>query len=107
MLCQKCGENQANVFYKQMINGDYKEMALCGSCANELQSPLKIFGNNKSNINVQKVCNLCGSTIRDIAQSGKAGCSRCYDTFRDELSNTIARIHGKVNHVGRSPKGGN
>jgi len=105
MLCQKCGKNQANVFYKQMINGEYKEMSLCAECANELESPLNIFGNNKLNTNAQKVCDLCGSTLRDIARSGKAGCSKCYDTFRNELNNTIAHIHGKMNHVGRVPKG--
>ena len=49
-------------------------------------------------------CDLCGYTFSDIIRSGKAGCARCYDTFRDEFANTILQIHGKINHVGRKPK---
>lgn len=116
MLCQKCGKNQANVFYKQMINGEYKEMAICGECAKDFDSPIKImnedfniFGNlfkkpvSANELNPPVVCNLCGSTIKDIMKCGKAGCAKCYDTFRNELSNTILHIHGKTNHTGRAP----
>ena len=36
MLCENCGENQANVKYTQIVNGVKKEMHLCEKCANEL-----------------------------------------------------------------------
>jgi Uncharacterized protein with conserved CXXC pairs len=55
-------------------------------------------------VNNIKVCNLCGSTIKDITKSGKVGCARCYDTFRNELLVTIANIHGNIKHRGRKSK---
>ena len=58
----------------------------------------------KKIINKTKVCDLCGSTFNDIVRSGKAGCARCYDTFRDEFAVMILQIQGKINHVGRKPK---
>ena len=36
MLCQSCGENEANVRYTEVINGVKKEMALCDKCSKEL-----------------------------------------------------------------------
>lgn len=105
MLCQKCGKNQANVLYKQMINGEYKEISLCSECAKDLEMPFNLFKKptHMNELNTSKVCNLCGSTIRDIMQNGKAGCPKCYDIFRNELSNTIAHIHGMTAHTGRAP----
>ena len=36
MLCENCGENEANVKYTQVINGIKKQMNLCENCANGL-----------------------------------------------------------------------
>lgn len=36
MLCQNCGQREANVKYTQIINGVKKEMTLCDICAKEL-----------------------------------------------------------------------
>ena len=36
MLCENCGENEANVRYTQIVNGVKKEMKLCDKCADEL-----------------------------------------------------------------------
>ena len=33
MLCENCGENEANVRYTQIVNGVKKEMKLCDKCA--------------------------------------------------------------------------
>lgn len=41
MLCEKCGKREANVYIKNVINGETTEMHLCGECANE-QGLLKI-----------------------------------------------------------------
>ena len=50
-----------------------------------------------------KACTLCGSTWRDLRESGKVGCAKCYDVFRDELESTVQSIHGRAAHVGRHP----
>ena len=37
MLCQKCKKNEANVFYRENVNGKSKNYALCSECAKELE----------------------------------------------------------------------
>ena len=49
-------------------------------------------------------CPNCGMSYRDFAQQGKIGCSVCYDTFREELTPLLLRIHGAGNHRGKIPK---
>ena len=36
MLCQNCNENEANIKYTQIINGEKREMILCENCAKKL-----------------------------------------------------------------------
>ena len=36
MLCENCGNNEANVKYTQVINGVKKQMNLCEHCANKM-----------------------------------------------------------------------
>lgn len=123
MLCQKCKKNEATVYYKQNINGKVTEVALCSDCAaangmdmsGMMYDPFSFAGLNlfgglfgaatrRISDGGRKVCPLCGSTLSDIASSGKVGCAKCYETFRSELEPTIARIHGRVKHAGRAPK---
>ena len=41
MLCENCGENEANVRYTQIVNGVKKEMHLCDKCSKELGIGIK------------------------------------------------------------------
>lgn len=36
MKCQKCNKNEANVQYREFINGNEKEIFLCSDCAAEI-----------------------------------------------------------------------
>ncbi len=129
MLCQKCKSNQANVFYKQTVNGKTTQLALCEDCANasginfgfggSLLPGLfgSVFGalsegnygytrGRANELWADKSCPMCGSTFNDITQVGKVGCAKCYETFAPELAGTLEGIHGNVKHIGRRPKGG-
>ena len=117
MMCQKCGKRAATVHYKQIINGAVSEEYLCSECASAHGSGLhfsmeksadELFGNLFSGTSVFSgiggaVCSLCGSTARDISVSGKVGCAKCYEIFRNDLKKRVTRIHGNVHHVGRAP----
>lgn len=35
MKCQKCGKNEATMYYKETINGKAREMHLCPACAQQ------------------------------------------------------------------------
>lgn len=54
--------------------------------------------------NVVMKCPNCGMTYQDFTQSGKIGCSECYQTFRRNLSPLLKRLHGSLSHAGKIPK---
>lgn len=111
MLCSKCHKNEATVYFKQNINGEVREYALCPVCAAEAElgfAPLNLFGSMLSPSKPRaehKRCTLCSSTFEEIKRRGKVGCAECYGVFADELKPMIESIHRTSKHVGRAPEG--
>jgi protein arginine kinase activator len=117
MLCMKCKKNEASYYYKQNINGRITETALCEECAGELGKNVMadtlsinpfggLFGLTtppRRTADTVKRCTLCGSGFGDLVKSGKIGCAKCYEVFADELSATVAKLHGQATHTGRAP----
>lgn len=115
MLCTHCKKEQATLFYTQNINGKESSAALCPECAKKagigntsILSPLfhTTVQKNAATHNTAKKCSLCGLQLKDILSMGKVGCPACYDTFREELADTIRSIHGGVKHCGLTPQRG-
>lgn len=116
MMCEICGKNPATTHLKTVVNGVVHEKHLCSYCAaNEgygnigklsLTNMLaSMFGESISRGKpISKRCECCGASFSDIAQSGRVGCSECYNTFRQELLPSLNRLHGKAIHVGNAPK---
>lgn len=119
MLCQMCHENPATTHIRTTVNGKTQEYMLCSTCANKngyLFSPKNFdfsvgdllsgfLGNIKGkeakhSLSVKK-CPQCGMVFNEFSKTGKLGCAKCYDTFKDELIPMIERIHGKSTHVKR------
>ena len=122
MLCENCGENEANVKYTQIINGVKKQMNLCESCAKKLgindmafKMPSIDFSNFlggmfdtdmtdfiPSLIKPETLlCDKCGSSYEDFIDSGKFGCDECYNTFSNQIDSLLKNIHGVNRHIGR------
>ena len=120
MLCQNCGENEANVRYTQIINGVKKEMALCKKCSKELDignmdfsMPISFssfltdfFEEEKeflpSFIEQEKLmCNKCSMTYEDFIDTGKFGCENCYEIFSNKIDPILKNIHKGNRHIGR------
>lgn len=115
MMCDNCGKNPATTHLKTVVNGVVHENHLCSYCAanqgygnigklsltNMLAS---MFGESiSSGKPISKRCECCGASFSDIAQSGRVGCSECYNTFRQELMPSLNRLHGKAVHIGNVP----
>jgi len=120
MKCERCGENEANVEYTQIVNGIKDELNLCNKCANELgiqninlTMPIDFsdfFGEFliSDNINVsdidfnkQNICGKCKMTFEEFAHTGKFGCDNCYKVFSDKIDRILKGVHGTDEHVGR------
>ena len=118
MLCSNCKKQTATFFYTQNINGKETSVSLCPDCAQKAGigiqgdpfSPFfgSLFGGEAVKAPHHKAgakrCSLCALTFADIAEMGKVGCPECYNTFREELKNTIRSIHGSAKHVGITPE---
>lgn len=122
MLCQNCGKNEANFHYTQVVNGVKKEMTLCDKCAKNLglegldfNMPISFsnflgdflnlaadtdFLPSFTKTNVLQ-CDNCNMTYNEFVDSGKLGCSNCYDVFANVLDPVLKNIHGSNTHVGR------
>ncbi|MDO5397920.1 MAG: UvrB/UvrC motif-containing protein [bacterium] len=50
-----------------------------------------------------KTCPGCGRTWNDFRNTGRFGCSKCYETFRPEVSAAIRQIHSTTRHTGKVP----
>lgn len=122
MLCQNCGKNEVTFRYTQVINGVRKEMALCDECAKNLglesldfNMPINFSNFLGDFLNVAAdadflpsftktgvlQCDNCGMTYNEFVNTGKIGCSHCYDIFANVLDPVLKNIHGSSTHVGR------
>lgn len=124
MLCESCNKNQASIKISEIRNGAHSEKNLCTDCAymsaggsmnfddivqgflNSLinQNYVNITPKEKESEFKEKACPNCGSTFREISQTGKIGCSVCYETFEKELTGVINSIQGSTVHQGKFPK---
>lgn len=124
MLCERCGKKQATTHIKKSVNGVYEEHHYCSECAAQagvnafpsfggiaggglfgslMGLPFGGFGGHSSADALR--CPGCGISFSEIANSGKVGCAKCYETFRDRLLPSVERIHGRSGHVGKVPAG--
>ncbi|MBR3134091.1 MAG: hypothetical protein IKG56_01345 [Clostridia bacterium] len=122
MICQNCGNNEANIRYTQIINGIKKEIALCSKCAREMgvdkieipdfpinfNSFMGDFFNDYAentllpNLKTSMIrCKSCGTSYDDFIDTGMFGCSECYNTFSDPIDSLLKNLNGTTKHIGR------
>ena len=122
MLCENCGKHEANVRYTEVINGNKKEMHLCEKCSEKLgignmdyKMPIDFssflgdfFDDFESHSFLPEFnpikelqCDSCGMTFEDFMNTGKFGCSNCYDAFESKIDPILKNIHGANRHIGR------
>lgn len=121
MKCENCGKNEANVKYTQIINGEKKQMFLCEECSEKLgidnnihlnmpidfSSFLSDFFDDVNAITPMPMlekelrCEKCGLTFDDFMNTGKFGCSNCFEEFEERIDPILKNIHGSNRHIGR------
>ena len=115
MLCDNCGKEPAKVHYKEIKDNQVTEFHLCEKCASE--KGIQVFSDEKAlsipNIMTEMVegvgsdmtkCDGCGLTYRGFRDSGRLGCSGCYEAFKEQIKPLLRRIHGSNVHIGKSPR---
>ncbi len=117
MKCEICECREASVHFKQVCDGQIREMYVCEECAEEngfnLQSPLSmpdfLFGAGlqaeKRDASSEKTCLVCGTTGKDFKKRFLLGCPSCYEAFAEELSPYLRAMQKGSRHVGKAPAG--
>ncbi|MEW5768117.1 MAG: UvrB/UvrC motif-containing protein [bacterium] len=125
MLCQDCQEREASIHYTQIVNDQKTEFHVCEECAqkigllgDEIQSPFlpanllaglvadidaKMAKQRRQVGEKEKECPHCGLSYTAFKKKGRLGCSNCYQVFKEELTQILRKIHGHIQHVGKSP----
>jgi protein arginine kinase activator len=128
MLCEECKVNKATVHITKIVNNQKTQMHLCEECAKQKNVGFSIgvnpFGENEPGISLGQLlssffekpeqgiidksrelkCDRCEQTFPRFTQTGRFGCSHCYDAFKGQLDPMLRRIHGKTHHVGKVPQ---
>ncbi|MCG3176264.1 MAG: Protein-arginine kinase activator protein [Candidatus Omnitrophica bacterium] len=122
MLCDECGKLKATVHLTEIVNEQITKLNLCEVCAKQKGSDAEQhFGiadllaalsdveaaAPAQGAAVSRVkCPSCGMAYEDFKKIGRLGCGDCYNAFRANLAPLLKRIHGAVQHMGKSPTPG-
>ncbi len=118
MQCEQCGQRPAAIHLTQIVDNSVTTVHLCEQCAADkgvqtdatLSSKLPIsgflagMGQGAAAAlpagGEELRCAFCRATLQDFRETGRLGCSHCYDTFEPQLRDLLRRIHGASQHVG-------
>lgn len=123
MLCERCQKNEVSVHFTKIINNEKTELNLCEECARDYQEkfsygfepnfPIHNFLTSlfsdaidtslDRNPKRELQCQACNISYANFANSGKLGCSNCYENFQERLEPLLKRIHGSTKHSGKFP----
>lgn len=117
--CDQCREREAVVHLTQIANDQKVELHLCERCAAErgvetvatlgkipVGSFVAALGKSSetmsalAGIAAAGACPACGATLTDFRESGRLGCSQCYQAFEAPLRDLLRRVHGSSRHRG-------
>jgi len=124
MKCDFC-EKKATVFLTQLVEGQMKKVCLCDSCAKErgVTDPTGFSladlllgglpggpgtapaGKSSTKPGNGRKCEICDFTLDDLKRVRRFGCSDCYTTFAEEVSQMVRGMHKGTAHVGKVPEG--
>ncbi len=126
MKCDFCAQ-KATVFLTQLIEGQMKKVCLCEGCAEErgvtdptgfslgdvllsgmlgTSTPTaETVSPSMTRLSNGKQCATCGFLIDDLKRVRRFGCSDCYATFSEEVSQMIRGMHKGTSHIGKVPEG--
>jgi len=115
MQCEKCQCEKATVFLTQIINGKMHKIDLCEKCAKEMGVTnastfsladllIKTEAERQTKSSRENMaCPSCGFTQEDLSKTGRVGCGKCYEVFRDVLGEALKDMQRSSQHTGKIP----
>ncbi len=119
MLCQRCHKSLATMRYAEVVDGKVSEQHLCADCMARQQAAeasgfelsgeapmpcLRHIGGSATDSTLpRRSCRACGIELQDVIQTGRVGCSVCYESFGDQLEPVLRSMHISLRHRGKVP----
>jgi protein arginine kinase activator len=127
MKCDFC-DKKATVFLTQLVEGQMKKVCLCDNCAKERgvtdptgfsladlllgglpggpgTATVTASSATPSPVGNGRKCPTCGFTLDDLRRVRRFGCSDCYTTFGEEVTQMVRGMHKGTTHIGKVPEG--
>lgn len=114
IICMVCKTNMATVHLTDLLNKT--EVHLCEECAQkqgaatqnsllpDILATIQSATSSADQDAASLKCAKCGMTYAEFRRTGRLGCARDYEVFREALLPLIERIHGAREHMGRVPQ---
>jgi protein arginine kinase activator len=112
LICSHCNKQHALIHVAEAATRDGKKFwdiqHLCEGCAHELGLPhaksVELFQSFPIGVLTDLKCPQCGLRLSDFRRTGRLGCEKCYEAFKEPLQDVLEKAHaGKTHHVGRAP----
>lgn len=96
----------------EVEDSEYRELHFCYKCAQEYlheneevtSSPAVTLGGTAPAVVSKQPCPVCKMTFEEFRSTGRLGCPRDYEVFKEELAPLLKSIHGSVRHMGKVPR---
>jgi len=118
VLCDQCGEREASLYVRLMLDSSAVELNLCERCARERAASGLCFDLVVGELSQESadnspllfdparyasVCPRCGLTAEELARGKLLGCADCYDAHAEALGVVLRLVQG-VAPQGRRPQ---
>lgn len=118
MLCEECNTRESAYTVSVVVEGQITVRHLCQECMSRMNMDLRsgniktllssilsaISGKETPETGKEDItCPRCQTSLVQFTKTGRLGCPRCYETFREQLQPMLLQTHGRVQHAGRRP----
>ena len=118
MICQFCKKREATIHFTNVDGERVQKIHICRACAEEKGFDyLKKSNFEKTDLlagllssalpekkSTRRKCSHCGRTYAAFVKTAGLGCSKCYESFGEDVEKVLKRIHGNARHLGKSPR---
>lgn len=121
--CEICKKKQAKLHITQIKDNQKFTLHVCHDCAHEngiagptintsfsiegylsgIVKPKQESGALQTEADVQRTCPNCGLSYGAFKESGRLGCSTCYEIFSEQLKPLLQKVQKDCRHIGKVP----